>query len=58
MILSLEKENLQKYLIKQIDNYFPDNEQSLNFKDTLCLSAFEDALQGTEYCFKNLNIRG
>ena len=58
MILSLEKEVLQKYLIRQVDYRFPDGNSQFDFKDTMVSRAFNEGLERTENCFSHICVRG
>lgn len=52
--LSLSKPDLIKYVIKQLDNSFPDYKKIDRVKFD---KAFDHSLQRTEYCFSKVNNR-
>ena len=53
MELSLPKDELKKYLARQLDNYFPDN---VHMEGADIDSAFELALERVEHCFKEITF--
>ena len=57
MILSLEKNELKKYLMHQTDNVFPDGSTRKEFSDGKFELAFEEALQRAEKCFSHIKVR-
>lgn len=58
MILSLDKDELQDYLIRQIDYRFPDKKTHFDFHDKMISKAFDEGLERTENCFNHISIRG
>jgi serine O-acetyltransferase len=54
VILSLPRDDLLKYVFRQLDAFFPDNAASENG----LRSAFDLALDRLEYCFSHINVRG
>lgn len=58
MILSLDKDELQNYLIWQIDYRFPDRKSHFDFHDHMIAKAFDEGLERTENCFNHISIRG
>ncbi|MDK8183532.1 hypothetical protein [Paenibacillus sp. UMB4589-SE434] len=53
--LTLSSDDLQAYVFKQLNNYFPDND--LPRKELLFEKALGQALERTEYCFKHIAIK-
>lgn len=58
MYLSLEKEELQNYLVRQVDYRFPDRKSNFDFHDRMIAKAFDEGLERTENCFNHISIRG
>lgn len=54
MEISLSKSDLLSYVIKQLNNFFPDS--NIIFSESLFFS-FNEALERIEYCFKHVNNR-
>lgn len=55
MKLSLSTEEFQKYVVHQLNHFFPDNQ--LNGSEKLFTNAFLQALERTEYCFKHVALK-
>lgn len=55
MICSLSKNDLMKYVGKQLANLFPDSREFMG--DDVCL-AMDMALERTEQCFSHIRLRG
>ena len=55
MICSLDKEELLEYVVKQLNNFFPDN--NVVCKDEIRKSYYV-ALERLEYCFTPIRISG
>ncbi len=51
---SLPVRELQSYVLRQLDHFFPDNKTPGN--DELFSRAFDRALERTEYCFKHVAL--
>lgn len=58
MQLSIATEELQDYLMWQLEYRFPDKKSSLDFKDRLNKRAFDEALERVEFCFSHVRVRG
>lgn len=58
MRLSLSKEALQNYIARQLEYRFPDRKSCMDFKETINIKAFDEALQRLEYCFSHISVRG
>lgn len=53
MNLSLSSTEFRHYVLKQIDNFFPDNKKINNEKFSI---SFDLAIDRTHYCFKHLHL--
>ena len=58
MKLSLDKEELQYYVSRQLEYRFPDKKSILNFEEPINKKSFEEALERVEYCFQHIMVRG
>ncbi len=54
MILSLGKQELSAYLMKQLDTFFPDGTAQKNWAGRDVAIAFDLALDRLEYCFQHI----
>ena len=53
LMLSISKRDLKRYVIKQLNNFFPDNHKVVRSKKIDW--AFDDALSRIEFCFKHIS---
>lgn len=58
MKISINKEELQYYIAKQLEYRFPDRKSCLDFKESINRRAFDEALDRLEFCFKHIKVTG
>ncbi|MDU8673308.1 MULTISPECIES: LbetaH domain-containing protein [Paenibacillus] len=53
--LTLTMDELHNYVLRQLNNFYPDND--LLSKDKLFKDSFDHALERTEYCFQHIALQ-
>lgn len=56
LIIDISVNKLKEYIIKQLNNFFPDGKEVVD--DFKFNSAFNEALERLEYCFRHITVRG